>query len=673
MGRYGYVCRERNSRSWRWLAAGLALVGLLFGLASCTMTSTSGKVEISLGQAILLSESNNISEVVVDSSNGIMTMEAESTGGPLALQDVNGYQVRVSNGESMFTNIDNLNMAELKTLGFVFPPDTSTIATSSGGSWFSSIVIFLIPILLFIGIFWLLRSRSGVQNQAMGFARSRARLITSDRPRVTFADVADAVEAKEDLMEVVEFLRNRWKFRAIGARIPKGVLLVGPPGTGKTLLARAIAGEAGVPFFSVSGSEFVEMYVGVGAARVRDMFSQAKNSAPCIIFIDEIDAIGRVRSGNMPGGHEEREQTLNQILVEMDGFDPNIGVIVLAATNRADILDPALLRPGRFDRRVIIDRPDTHGRLEILEIHSRGKALEKGIDLGVIAIETHGFSGADLANLMNEAAIMAVRRKKEAIGMDELEEAIDRVIAGPERKSLKIKPRDKELTAYHESGHALVAHVLPNVDPVHKISIVARGTMGGYTRLLEEDRYFVTRSQFQDTLATFLAGYAAEELVFREISTGPHSDLRQATDIATKMVTDYGMSQKLGLRTYGRDSNTSYLGAMQERDFSDEVARDIDMEVAAILNKAHQTATEVLRDNLHRLRHLAEKLMERESLEGAELEAAFTEPLDVETGKKLGPVRPEKEPSLAPPQLSREGAMLFDEKPPDGADARGLT
>ncbi len=645
----------------------MAVIMLLY-LAACSPVTSSGRVEISLGEAIVLSKSNNLGSIVVDASNGIMTMDAVVDGEPLTVMDANGYKVRISNGEGLYTNIDALNMADIQALGFVFPPDSSTVAASSGGSWFSSILIFLIPILLFVGIFWLMRSRSGVQNQAMGFARSRAKLFTSDRPRVTFADVADAVEAKEDLMEVVEFLKNRWKFRAIGAKIPKGVLLVGPPGTGKTLLARAIAGEAGVPFFSVSGSEFVEMYVGVGAARVRDMFSQAKNSAPCIIFIDEIDAIGRVRSGNMPGGHEEREQTLNQILVEMDGFDPNIGVVVLAATNRADILDPALLRPGRFDRRVIIDRPDTHGRLEILQIHAKGKAIESNVDLNVIAIETHGFAGADLANLMNEAAIMAVRRKKEVIGMDELEEAIDRVIAGPERKSFKVKPKDKELTAYHESGHALVAHILPNVDPVHKISIVARGTMGGYTRLLEEDRYFMTRSQFQDTLATFLAGYAAEELVFQEISTGPHSDLRQATDIATKMVTDYGMSQKLGLRTYGRDSNAAYMGGMQERDFSEEAARNIDLEVADILNQAHQTATEVLRENLPRLKHIAGKLIERESLEGAELEAAFTEPLDDSDGKSGSSRLDDTTAPAPPPGLTREGAMLFEEHPPDGAD-----
>jgi cell division protease FtsH len=450
-----------------------------------------------------------------------------------------------------------------------------------------------------------------------------------DKPHITFADVAGADEAKEDLQEVVEFLKNRWKFQAIGATVPKGVLLIGPPGTGKTLLARALAGEAGVPFFSISGSEFVEMFVGVGAARVRDLFNQAKRSAPCIIFIDEIDAVGRQRAGAIPGSHEEREQTLNQILVEMDGFDPNIGVIVLAATNRVDVLDQALLRPGRFDRRVTLDRPDTNGRAAILKIHTSGKAVDKSVDLETIARETHGFSGADLAELVNEAAILAVRRNKKTIGMEEFEDSIDRVLAGPERKSLKVKPKDKELTAYHEAGHALVAHMLPNVDPVYKISIVARGSMGGYTRLLEEDRYFMTESQFKDTLATLTAGHTAEQMMFNEVSTGPHSDIRQATDIARKMVTNYAMSKKLGLRTYGQTTVPSYLGIgpPDQRDYSEETARQIDEEVRSIIENARQVAKKLLEDNRPRLVHITRKLLAKETLEGPELEATFTEPL----------------------------------------------
>jgi cell division protease FtsH len=471
-----------------------------------------------------------------------------------------------------------------------------------------------------------MRPRGGAQGQAASIGRSRARLFSANRPAVTFSDIAGEEEAKEDLQEVVQALKNRWKFQSIGATIPKGVLLVGPPGTGKTLLARAVAGEAGVPFFSVSGSEFVEIFVGVGAARVRDLFEQAKKNAPSIVFIDEIDAVGRLRSGSMPGGHEEREQTLNQILVEMDGFDPNIGVIVLAATNRPDTLDPALLRPGRFDRRVTLDLPDTNGRLAILSIHAKGKKMEESVNLEAIAKQTHGFSGADLANLMNEAAILAVRRNKTAVGMPELEEAIDRVIAGPERKSLRINPKDRETTAYHEAGHALVAHSLPNVDPVHKISIVARGSMGGYTRLLTEDRYFITRAQCEDTLATLLSGHASEELIFTQVSTGPHSDITQATALARKMITDYGMSKNLPVRTYGSEPYAGGFGPGQ-RDYSEEIAKQIDAEVAEIMQTARDTARRILRENKARLAYIASRLLEEETLEGAKLEAAFSAPV----------------------------------------------
>lgn len=603
----------------------MAAILILF-LSGC-VTAAGSQVEVSLGEAIALSKSGNFSAVVVDTSSGTMTMKAAVSGTSLKVNDVNGKSVEVKNGDQLTANIDSLNMADLQQMGFVFPANSSTNAASGG---FGNVLLFILPILFILGLLYFLsRAGRGVQNQAMGFARSRARAISPDRPKVSFADVAGAEEAKEDLQEVVEFLKNRWKFQSIGATIPKGVLLVGPPGTGKTLLARAVAGEARVPFFSVSGSEFVEMFVGVGAARVRDMFTQAKSTAPSILFIDEIDAVGRIRSGAMPGSHEEREQTLNQILVEMDGFDPNIGVVVLAATNRADVLDPALLRPGRFDRRVMLDRPDTSGRAAILQIHARGKKLDANVDLASVAKDTHGFSGADLANLMNEAAILAVRRNKTSIGMSELEESIDRVIAGPERKSLKVSTRDKETTAYHEAGHALVAHMLPNVDPVRKISIVARGTMGGYTRLLEEDRYFMTASQFKDTMAVLLAGHASEEMIFGEVSTGPHSDIRQATEIARKMITDYGMSEKLGLRTFGRQTAPGYLGlgASEEKDYSNEIAREIDQEVHDILENAHQVARKVLQENKPRLIHLVEKLLAKENLEGEELEVTFSEAL----------------------------------------------
>jgi cell division protease FtsH len=610
----------------------VATLILIFVLSGCQALQ-GNSVYIDLSKAIVLSQVGNISEVIVDTGSGIMTMIASVKSGQLYITDTDGNSVDVKDGTELVTNIDSLTLADLQQLGFVLPESYSTNATSLG---LSTILLYVLPVLLFVGLFYFLfRAGRGAQTQMMGIGRSKARLFMTDKPHITFADVAGADEAKEDLQEVVEFLKNRWKFQAIGATIPKGILLIGPPGTGKTLLARALAGEAGVPFFSISGSEFVEMFVGVGAARVRDLFNQAKRSAPCIIFIDEIDAVGRQRAGAIPGSHEEREQTLNQILVEMDGFDPNIGVIVLAATNRVDVLDQALLRPGRFDRRVTLDRPDTNGRTAILKIHITGKTMDESFDLETIARETHGFSGADLAELVNEAAILAVRRNKKTIGMEEFEDSIDRVLAGPERKSLKVKPKDKELTAYHEAGHALVAYMLPNVDPVHKISIVARGSMGGYTRLLEEDRYFMTESQFKDTLATLLAGHTAEQMMFNEVSTGPHSDIKQATDIARKMVTDYAMSRKLGLRTYGQTTVPGYLGIgpPEERDYSEETARQIDEEVRSIIEDAHQVAKKLLEDNQPRLVHLTKKLLAKETLEGPELEATFTEPLSTDNDK----------------------------------------
>ncbi|MBI2847324.1 MAG: ATP-dependent zinc metalloprotease FtsH, partial [Chloroflexi bacterium] len=416
---------------------------------------------------------------------------------------------------------------------------------SQFGSIFGVIIQFLPLIFFGLLLMFLLRQAQGTNSQALSFGRSRARVFVGNKPTVTFSDVAGVDEAKQELHEVVEFLKFPEKFTALGARIPRGVLLVGPPGTGKTLLARAVAGEAAVPFFSISGSEFVEMFVGVGASRVRDLFDQAKRNAPCIIFVDEIDAVGRHRGAGLGGGHDEREQTLNQILVEMDGFDSSTNVIVISATNRPDILDPALLRPGRFDRRVVLDQPDIKGRKAILEVHSKGKPLDPSINLDVLAKQTPGFSGADLANMVNEGAILAARRNKKTIGQSEMEEAIDRVIAGPERKSRIISQREKEITAYHEGGHALVARMLPHADPVHKISIVARGTMGGYTRLLPtEDRYMWTRSQFEDMLATALGGRAAEDIIFGEITTGASNDLEHVTRVARKMVTEFAMSVK---------------------------------------------------------------------------------------------------------------------------------
>jgi cell division protease FtsH len=502
---------------------------------------------------------------------------------------------------------------------------------SSGGfNWISALITFL-P-LAFIGLlfFLMLRRAQGANTQAMNFGRSRARVISANRPTVTFDDVAGVDEAKQELQEIVEFLRSPEKFQALGARIPRGVLLVGPPGTGKTLLARAIAGEAGVPFLSISGSEFVEMFVGVGASRVRDLFDQAKRNAPCIVFVDEIDAVGRHRGAGLGGSHDEREQTLNQILVEMDGFDTNTKVIVLSATNRPDILDPALLRPGRFDRRVVLDWPDINGRIAILKVHAKGKPLEEAVDLETLAKLTPGFTGADLANLVNEAAILAARRNKKFIGMKEMEEAIDRVIMGPERKGRKISQREKEITAYHESGHALVARMLKNADPVHKVSIVARGMTGGHTRQLPtEDRYLWTSSQFDALLATSLAGHAAEKAIFNEVSTGAENDIERATKIARKMVTEYGMSQKLGPRSFGRKEELIFLGReiSEQRDYSDKVAEEIDEEVHGIIQSAYNTARDILTIHIAKLKQIAEQLIAKETIEGEELEKLFNEPV----------------------------------------------
>jgi cell division protease FtsH len=499
-----------------------------------------------------------------------------------------------------------------------------------GFNWLGSLFNFL-PLLFFGGLlFFMLRNAQGANSQAMSFGRSKARVFSGNRPTVTFADVAGVEEAKQELQEVVEFLQSPEKFQALGARIPRGVLLVGPPGTGKTLLARAIAGEAGVAFFSISGSEFVEMFVGVGASRVRDLFEQAKRNAPCIVFVDEIDAVGRHRGAGLGGSHDEREQTLNQILVEMDGFDTSTNVIVLSATNRPDILDPALLRPGRFDRQVVLDRPDISGRTQILEVHAKGKPLDDAAKLETLAKETAGFSGADLANLLNEAAILAARRNKQVIGMEELEEAIDRIIAGPEKKSRIISPKEKAITAYHEAGHALTARMLANADPVHKISIIARGMMGGYTRLLPtEDRYLWTRSQFNDMLATMLAGHTAEELTFNEMTTGTENDIEQATKIARKMVTEYGMSDKLGPRAFGRKEELVFLGReiSEQRNYGEEVAKQIDDEINAIIERAHKVAKDILTQNRAKLVQIAERLIAEETIEGEALETLFNEPV----------------------------------------------
>ena len=490
---------------------------------------------------------------------------------------------------------------------------------------FLGILIPIAPILLFGAlIIFLFRQAQGGTNQAMSFGRSRARLLTGDTPTVTFGDVAGVEEAKQELSEVVEFLKEPEKFIALGARIPKGVLMVGPPGCGKTLMARAVAGEAGVPFFSISGSEFVEMFVGVGASRVRDLFEQAKKHSPCIIFVDEIDAVGRQRGAGLGGSHDEREQTLNQILVEMDGFDTDTNVIVVAATNRPDILDPALLRPGRFDRRVVIDRPDMNGRRAILDTHTRGKPIAADVDLDLLAKQTPGFSGADLENLVNEGAILAARRNGRTITGADLDEATDKVRYGPERRSRVIGAKELEITAYHEAGHALVVYLLPDCDPVHKITIIPRGLSGGMTSFLpDEDRYLQSRSRFKASLAAALGGRLAEDLVFGDISTGASSDLEFVTRTAREMVTRYGMSERLGPITFGQKNELVFLGRelSEQRNYSEAVARQIDQEVRRIVGDAYERARETLAQNMDKLHAIARALMEVETLDRSAFEA----------------------------------------------------
>jgi len=509
-------------------------------------------------------------------------------------------------------------------------PVTINYEKPSGWNWSSLLISFLPFILLIALVIFILRQAQGGSSQAMSFGKSRARLAGGDKPTVTFGDVAGVEESKQELQEVVEFLKFPEKFIALGARIPRGVLLVGPPGTGKTLLARAVAGEAGVPFFSISGSEFVEMFVGVGASRVRDLFDQAKRNAPCIIFVDEIDAVGRHRGSGLGGGHDEREQTLNQILVEMDGFDSSTKVIVLAATNRPDILDPALLRPGRFDRRVVLDQPDINGRKAILEVHARGKPLDETVDLEIVSKQTPGFSGADLANLVNEAALLAARRNKKKIGLSELQESIDRVQLGPERKSRVISEKEKKITAYHEAGHALVARMLPHADPVHKISIVARGMAGGYTKQLPtEDRHLYSIAQLRDIMTTLLGGRAAEEIMFgnSEVTTGAGHDLEHVTVLTRKMIKEYGMSEKMGLRTFGHREELVFLGRMvdEQKDYGDKVADEIDEEIKQLIDRAYAEAKGILTKNKAKLVQLAERLIVEETLEGEALEAVFNE------------------------------------------------
>ncbi len=500
-----------------------------------------------------------------------------------------------------------------------------TYEPNEGAPWWAGLLSTLLPVLLIGGfLFFMLQQTQGGGNRVMQFGRTRAKMLDPEKQRITFKDVAGVDEAKEELGEVVEYLREPKRFIDIGAKIPKGVLLFGPPGTGKTLLARAVAGEAGVPFFSISGSDFVEMFVGVGAARVRDLFEQAKKNSPCIVFVDEIDAVGRHRGAGLGGGHDEREQTLNQLLVEMDGFDANEGIIILAATNRPDILDPALLRPGRFDRQIVVDSPDLDGRREIVKVHSRGKKLDDDVDFDVLARRTPGFTGADLANMVNEGALLSARRGKKKIGMKELEDAVERVIAGPEKKSRVMNDKEKRLVAYHEAGHALVGSMLPNTDPVHKISIIPRGRAGGYTLMLPtEDRHFMTKSHLLDEITTLLGGRVSEDIVLQDISTGAQNDLERATTLVRKMITEYGMSEELGPLTFGKPPEQIFLGRdiSRDRNYSEEIAFSIDKEARRIVEHCYRKAKGILEKNLNKLHLIATTLMEKETIEADEFEA----------------------------------------------------
>lgn len=562
------------------------------------------------------------------------------------VEDDNRLRVVYSDGTERTSHMetDATLIEQLKELGVAteqLSPERVQIDIKPPSAWLgvATALGYILPFIILAGVFWFVfRQAQGSNNAAMSFGKSRARMFTGDQPTVTFEDVAGVEEAKEELQEVVEFLREPEKFISLGARIPKGVLLVGPPGTGKTLMAKAVSGEAGVPFFSISGSEFVEMFVGVGASRVRDLFDQAKRHSPCIVFVDEIDAVGRQRGAGLGGSHDEREQTLNQMLVEMDGFDTDTNVIIVAATNRPDILDPALLRPGRFDRRVVLDRPDMRGREAILKVHTKGKPLSPEVQLGVLARSTPGFVGADLENLVNEAAILAARRNKKIIGQSELEEAIERVIAGPERKSRLISEAEKRVVAYHEAGHAVVSNALPEANPVHKVSIIARGMAGGYTMSLpEEDQTLMPRKKMFAEMVSLLGGRAAEEIVFDDITSGASNDLERVTRLARTMVTRLGMSDRLGPMVYGQKEELIFLGReiSEQRDYSDAVAEEIDEEVRRLVGQAYDRSREILREHRDKLDAVANRLLEVETISRDEFEKLFPPPLPKRTGTPL--------------------------------------
>jgi cell division protease FtsH len=571
----------------------------------------------------------------------------------------NTLDVERTNGESFSTGYPP--NTEQSLLNLIDRHDVTTKVKGTGGNGLLSLLTYVLPFVLFLG-FWifLMNQMQGGGSRVMNFGKSKAKRMSVDAPKITFRDVAGVDEAVQELQEIKEFLENPKKFQSLGARIPKGVLLYGPPGTGKTLLARAVAGEAGVPFFSISGSDFVEMFVGVGASRVRDLFEQAKQNSPCIIFMDEIDAVGRHRGAGMGGGHDEREQTLNQLLVEMDGFEMKDNIILIAATNRPDILDPALLRPGRFDRQVVVDRPDRKGRKHILEVHTRGKPLAKAIDLDALAGQTPGFTGADLANLVNEAALLTARQGRREISMQELEEGIMRVIAGPEKKTRVMSEKERLITAYHELGHAIVGHMLPNCDPVHKISIISRGQALGYTiSLPTEDKFLTSRAELTDTMAMTLGGRAAEEIVFGEITTGASNDLEKVTATAKQMVMRFGMSERLGPRVFGHDRSQPFLGRefSAEPDYSDEIAREIDDEIRRIVESAHQTAKDLLTDNREGLDRISKILLSRETIDAEQFLALLDGKPEDEVFADEEEAEQAPEPAPEPERAQREGPV----------------
>lgn len=585
---------------------------ILVLLVSFYSSSGSSPTEVGISRVVEEIDKGQVKKITVEDNQLMVVLKSDET-----------LRAKKEAAESFSEVVKNygLDSAKLRAVEV-------EVKTASGwGFWLATILPFLIPFVLIIGfLYFMSRQIQGANMRAMSFGQSRAResSFRDKKNKITFKDVAGVKEAKQELEEVVEFLSHPGKFLALGARIPKGVLLVGGPGTGKTLLARAVAGEANVPFFHISGSEFVEMFVGVGASRVRDLFLRAKKSSPCIVFIDEIDAVGRQRGAGLGGSHDEREQTLNQILVEMDGFETDTNVIVIAATNRPDVLDPALLRPGRFDRRVVLDAPDIADRQAILEAHAKQKPLEEIVDLKKIAARTPGFSGADLSNLLNEASILAARRNKKRIGMDECLESIEKVMLGPERKSYILSDKEKKITAYHEAGHALVAHVLPNTDPVHKISIIARGAAAGYTiKLPIEDKHMHPKSEFVEDLSVMLAGHAAESFIFGEVTTGAHNDLQNATKLARQLITEFGMSEKLGPRTFGQKEELVFLGREihERRDYSEKTAQAIDAEISSYLDKAYKRAIEIIKKEKRRLEKIVAVLLHKETIEKEEFEA----------------------------------------------------